>query len=184
MRKREGEREGRVRKISFEFEWIMWVQVSFVFIQSTFVRLYRENRARTHIRVRTWDRVTTRTRALLRVRPCKILSSFSPHRLHLVYSHVEREETNVGIFLSLPFLSPSSLSLSEHIHARVFVGERHKSTSTQLYQRPQKEIISDRFYRDGFSALHASCIKAAIQVSLYDPLSSSILMSLVVAVSN
>lgn len=76
-----------------------------------------------------------------------------------------------------PFLSPSSLSLSEHIHARVFVGGRHKSVP-QLYQRPQKEIISDRFYRDGFSASHASGIKAAMQVSLYDPLSSSIRMPL------
>ena len=79
--------------------------------------------------------------------------------------------------LFLPFLSPSSLSLSEHIHARVFVGERHKSVQ-QLYHRPQKEIISDRFYRDGFSASHASSIKATMQVSLYDPLSSSILMPL------
>lgn len=70
-----------------------------------------------------------------------------------------------------PFLHPSIFT------RRVFVGERHKSVP-QLYQRPQKEIISDRFYRDGFSASHASGIKAAMQVSLYDPLSSSILMPL------
>jgi len=158
------------------------VGASVVRIHSVYMHSYIYTDRTVHIHVRARVR-REHAPFFSRVRPCKILSSFSPHRLHLVYSHVETEETNVGIFFSLPFLSSSSLSLSEHIHARVFVGERHKSVP-QLYQRPQKEIISDRFYRDGFSASHASGIKAAIQVSLYDPLSSSILMPLVVAVSN
>lgn len=124
------------------------------------------------------DERNTRPSSLVHVKYCLLLvlivsTSFIP---------VQRERGDKCRNLPLSF-SPSSLSLSEHIHARVFVGGRHKSVP-QLYQRPQKEIISDRFYRDGFSASHASGIKAAMQVSLYDPLSSSILMPLVVAVSN
>lgn len=116
---------------------------------------------RVHTRTHTHKRDTRGTRvtmsehapsSLVYIRPCKILSSFAPHSssLHLVYPCKEREgerkreETNVGESSSLLSL-PLFLPLSEHIHARVFVGERHKSVP-QLYQDPQKEIISNRFY--------------------------------------
>jgi len=127
--------------------------------------------ARTFGRPRS--RVTARTRATLpRVRPCKILSSFAPHRLHLVYPCRERErererrreETNVGIFLfSHSFLS-FFVSLARW---RICRRATHKSVA-RLSRRPQKQIISDGFYRGDLTAPHAPhapCIKAAAPIS-------------------
>lgn len=117
---------------------------------------------RTCLRARDLARVTARTRTPLpRVRPCKILSSFTPHRLHLVYP-CRDERRQMSESFSSPF-SPRSLFLLRS-RARVFVGELHNGLP-QLSQRPQKEIISDRFYRDGFSAWYAPSIKAVTRSS-------------------
>lgn len=69
---------------------------------------------------------------------------------------------------SSSFPPPPSLSLPlypSHIHARarVFVGGDTKVS----HNRPQKEIITDRFYRDGFSASHAPSIKDATWIARY-----------------
>lgn len=82
----------------------MWVQVSLarVFIQSTHARTC------VYVFARLRWRVTARTRTLPCVRPCKILSSFTPHRLHLVYPCRE-ERRQMSESFSSPF---SSLSLS------------------------------------------------------------------------
>lgn len=177
----------------------MWVQVSFVFIQTTSgAYTYARTRgdtagARTCTRARARDRVAMRTR----VSPVYVRVKYYLLLLLIVstsFIRVEREETNVGIFPSPSLLL---LSLSEHTHTRAYLsagiqkcptivaaptkGDYHRS----FLQRRRLFRFARTMYqrRDVDRSLHVSPLSSPLIHSNRSLLLSPSLL-LVVAVSN
>lgn len=119
------------------------------------------------------------TRASLVVRPCKILSSFAPHRLHLVYPRGERgDKCRDPPDSPPPPLSSSAerIETSARARARAYLSARAQKCRTIVAASPQWQIITDRSYeeRTAFPScthIHPSIKDEAVDLGAPAPLS-------------